>query len=115
MMRPPAVEDVRMAQSHLVLLKSKMRQRRAAAARPPFGADAERLGQEPSLPSDAADPRAARGRFERVSYSDAYASAEAGYASQARPPRGGVENSPRATAGGGVSWDPPSEGAAVPS
>eukprot|EP00441_Pelagodinium_beii_P013463 CAMPEP_0197684852 /NCGR_PEP_ID=MMETSP1338-20131121/100053_1 /TAXON_ID=43686 ORGANISM="Pelagodinium beii, Strain RCC1491" /NCGR_SAMPLE_ID=MMETSP1338 /ASSEMBLY_ACC=CAM_ASM_000754 /LENGTH=87 /DNA_ID=CAMNT_0043266609 /DNA_START=20 /DNA_END=280 /DNA_ORIENTATION=+ len=38
MMRPPSREDVQTAQSHLVLLKSKMRQRRHQEA-PPLSAN----------------------------------------------------------------------------
>lgn len=99
MMRPPSSEDVRLAQSHLVLLKSKMRQRRLAAA--------EATGA-------SADPRM-RGRFERVPHAN-NSSDDAGTTSQAplhggpgrpreaRPPRG-LENSPRTV---GVTWDPPS-------
>lgn len=89
MMRPPSREDVRMAQSHLVLLKSKMRQRRAA--RPQFseamGTSAERMRG---------------GRFEPI---DAHGGGMAG-AHQVNRQRGGIEISPRGPTG--VTWDPPS-------
>lgn len=79
-MRPPSREDVQTAQSHLVLLKSKMRQRRSLQA--PCSAG--------SLPE-----RHAR-RFERMGASAAGAS---GVAAEALPQQQHAR---------GVTWDPPS-------
>eukprot|EP00439_Symbiodinium_sp_Y106_P063345 s755_g9.t2 len=57
MMRPPSREDVQTAQSHLVLLKSKMRQRRQQASIEVM-AD-PRLGRPPSgrTPAEKSAPR----------------------------------------------------------
>mmetsp|Transcript_38563 Transcript_38563/g.110747 ORF Transcript_38563/g.110747 Transcript_38563/m.110747 type:complete len:367 (-) Transcript_38563:191-1291(-) len=86
MMRPPSREDVVMAQPHLVLLKSKMRQRRAPAA----------YHQQPRSAAGGDDHH--RGRFERV------AAVGAGNAARPNP----LQTSPRAGGGSvGMTWDPP--------
>eukprot|EP00930_Biecheleria_cincta_P008393 TRINITY_DN109822_c0_g1_i1.p1 TRINITY_DN109822_c0_g1~~TRINITY_DN109822_c0_g1_i1.p1 ORF type:complete len:404 (+),score=101.58 TRINITY_DN109822_c0_g1_i1:137-1348(+) len=84
MMRPPSREDVQTAQSHLVLLKSKMRQRRSH--------------QAPLCSADSLPERHAR-RFERVGARAASAS-NGGVPAEAFPQQ---QQHSR-----GVTWDPPS-------
>lgn len=84
-MRPPSREDVQTAQSHLVLLKSKMRQRRSLQASP--------------CSAGSLSERHAR-RFERMGASAPGAS---GVVAEALPQQQHAR---------GVTWDPPS--AAMP-
>jgi len=96
LMRPPSREDVRTAQNHLVLLKTKIQQRRLRRVPPGDIGGAEHFFNP--------DPRLRNGRFERVAAGDAMMG---GAASQAPPrglgSRGVAETPPR----GGMTWDPP--------
>lgn len=91
MMRPPSREEVRAAQAHLVLLKSKLSQRQAdgrgSYGQAPLAAYPPARGGAPPLPGSQ------RGRFERVG-NDGQDDAGAG------PARGPPQR-------GGMTWDPP--------
>lgn len=115
----PSHEDVHLAQSHLVLLKSKMRQQRLGFQQTPSGRGrgktqpAECLVSVHSLkpPQDGGGPggvqqhpqQLLRGRFEPIPHANVGGASPGGLGRPREAPRTrGPDQSPR-----GVTWDPP--------